>query len=149
MRTTVRILQGHVHRPLIRFLGKRHFPSSLFLFDISSFSLILPFVAPDSPHPHPAAPADIVTRFKEFQKRSNSSTPSSLSLATRQEASGSRSYQEFWEAPARFWKSSRIVEDVEMDAVLVSPNRSYIKNAVAVLRSLKCAEWRSISSVES
>ncbi|KAF8516681.1 hypothetical protein JB92DRAFT_3114099 [Gautieria morchelliformis] len=96
MWSTHRLLDGHVHKPLIRFLGKR-----------------LPSANPQLPHPHPLAPPDIASRFSS---KGHASHPTPKSPG--HPSAGSTSFKEFWEAPARFWAPSREVGPVEIEAVL-------------------------------
>lgn len=109
MRTTLRLFEGHVHKPLIRFLGKR-VPTSSKL----SLSGNIPISAKISerhiPHPHPAAPPDVASHFSEFRNKFSSSVQSSPSP---------QSFSEFWDAPSRFWAPSRAVDETEIEAVLV------------------------------
>jgi small subunit ribosomal protein YMR-31 len=109
MWATHRLLDAHVHRPLIRFLGKRLPSSRRTCSSLSARPLIFLFhLEPQPPHSHPLAPPDIASRFSS--KGHTSPHPSR----------GPTQFKEFWEAPARFWGPSRKVEDVEIEAVLVS-----------------------------
>ncbi|KAJ7115767.1 hypothetical protein C8R44DRAFT_628625 [Mycena epipterygia] len=93
MHATLRVLAARVHQPLIKFPGKRSWPST-----------------PATPHAHPAAPP-------EFQKR-YSDVAAGPSTETRKGSPGVIS--EFWEAPERFWRPRiRELEESEIDAVLV------------------------------
>ncbi|KAF9265516.1 hypothetical protein L218DRAFT_812712, partial [Marasmius fiardii PR-910] len=98
MHPTARILSARVHTPLIRFIGKRNFPSGS-----------------EAPHIHPAAPAELRNKnFSDFSTSSKfqASSPSSSS-------SSSKVFKEFWEAPERLWKPKvRELEEWEIDAVL-------------------------------
>ncbi|PPQ95498.1 hypothetical protein CVT26_008526 [Gymnopilus dilepis] len=90
---------ARVHTPLIRFLGKRTYPSS-----------------PDARHPHPAAPAEFKQRFSEFLNKMNSSGSSEAAS----KSSGPTVYTEFWEAPPKFWNyKARHLEEAEIEAVMV------------------------------
>ncbi|OJA18389.1 hypothetical protein AZE42_00724 [Rhizopogon vesiculosus] len=64
-------------------------------------------------HPHPAAPPEWQMSFADTAAPQSSSTaPSSLDHPV---------FMQFWEAPARFSNpSSRYLEQVEIDAILVS-----------------------------
>ncbi|KAJ7432637.1 hypothetical protein B0H11DRAFT_2124620 [Mycena galericulata] len=91
MHGTLRVLGARVHQPLIKFPGKRSWPST-------------------TPHAHPAAPP-------EFQKRF-SDAASSSSPEDGQRKTGTV-ISEFWEAPERFWRpKGRELEESEIDAVL-------------------------------
>jgi hypothetical protein len=84
--------------------------------------------APGAQNAHPAAPAELKQSFAEFLKRSRNSQTQTASTAPAVQNSNSRDaneenglvYQEFWEAPARYWKPRvhELSED-EIDAVLV------------------------------
>ncbi|KAJ6581310.1 hypothetical protein B0H19DRAFT_1114667 [Mycena capillaripes] len=90
MRGTLRVLA--THQPLIRFLGKRSWPSSQ-----------------STPHAHPAAPPEFQKRFSEVA--ANPSTE------TKGKTGGVVS--EYWQAPERFWRPRvRELEESEIDAVL-------------------------------
>jgi len=78
--------------------------------------------APDTPHPHPAAPLELKQRFSEFLAKMNSS-------ASTQSASSKSVgvYNEFWEAPSRFWKPRiRHLEEAEMNAIMVRVNNGIL-----------------------
>ncbi|KAJ7767477.1 hypothetical protein DFH07DRAFT_881054 [Mycena maculata] len=93
MHPTLRVLGARVHQPLIKFPGKRSWPST-----------------PATPHAHPAAPP-------EFQKRFSDVAAASPSGAGKGETGSVIS--EFWEAPERFWRPRvRELEESEIDAVL-------------------------------
>ncbi|KAF9003417.1 hypothetical protein BDQ17DRAFT_1425373 [Cyathus striatus] len=90
------------HQPLIRFIGKRVWSST-----------------PEAPHAHPAAPAELREHFGEFLKKIQSSSPSS-SQTTGPSSEGTKAvYNDFWEAPSRFWRPRvRELEDTEMEAIM-------------------------------
>jgi hypothetical protein len=69
------------------------------------------------PHPHPAAPAELKARFSELLSRRQASE----APPTSDKASTSSSvFNEFWEAPSRFWRPRmRELEQEEIDAVMV------------------------------
>ncbi|KAF7294451.1 hypothetical protein MKEN_01437600 [Mycena kentingensis (nom. inval.)] len=77
------------HHPLIKFLGKRTWPSG-----------------PTPAKGHPAAPP-------EFQKAFSAVTSGSPASASKSGGGGALS--EFWEAPRRFWH--RELEESEIDAI--------------------------------
>ncbi|RDB15488.1 hypothetical protein Hypma_004185 [Hypsizygus marmoreus] len=94
MHPSLRVCSARAHQPLIRFLGKRTYPST-----------------PSTPHAHPAAPAELKKRFEELFSTSEASGSAPVA------SSGSKVvFAEFWEAPERFWK--RDIEDSEIDAIL-------------------------------
>lgn len=80
-------------------------------------------IEPQPPHPHPAAPQDIVSRFNDILKirhHSEAALSHSKMKLKNEVSAGSTTYNEFWDAPSRFWAPSRTIEDVEIQAVLVS-----------------------------
>uniref|UniRef100_A0A8H7XX64 Uncharacterized protein n=1 Tax=Psilocybe cubensis TaxID=181762 RepID=A0A8H7XX64_PSICU len=93
MYPTLRCSSARAHTPLIKFLGKRTYPST-----------------PDAPHPHPAAPAELRQRIADFIAKHNSPQPT---------APSTNIYNDFWEAPSRFWKPRiRQIEEDEMNAIM-------------------------------
>jgi len=87
-----------VHRPLIRFLGKRSWPST-----------------PDAQHAHPAAPEELKKSFEEFLKKFQSSARTDGDRS----GSGAHVYQEYWEAPSKYWNNRvKTISEEEIDAVL-------------------------------
>ncbi|KAF5371976.1 hypothetical protein D9615_008044 [Tricholomella constricta] len=80
--------------PLIKFLGKRTYPST-----------------PSAPHAHPAAPAELKNRFDDFVKKFEASRESSLS-----NSKSNGVLKEFWDAPERLWRQD--IEEVEINAIL-------------------------------
>ncbi|EDR04864.1 uncharacterized protein LACBIDRAFT_294900 [Laccaria bicolor S238N-H82] len=102
MHPTVR---AQIHQPLIKFLGKRHWPSS-----------------PDVPHTHPAAPAELKERFTSFFLRPAESQAEGSSLTQDNKSV----FEDFWQAPTRYWKPRvREIEEKEMDAVMSGGASSY------------------------
>lgn len=93
MHSTIRVLSSRAHHPLIKFLGKRTYPS-----------------APSTPHAHPAAPVELKQRFADFVKKFESSE------AISEKSTDKAVFSEFWEAPERFWR--RDIEDAEITAIL-------------------------------
>lgn len=107
------LIRSRVHKPLIRFIGKRQWPSQ-------------------SPKPHPSAPAELKAAFSDFIKKfqsssatSSSSSPSSRPAPAPSPVTSSKSgageadvqtYHEFWQAPQRLWK--RDIDEAEIEAVL-------------------------------
>lgn len=80
---------ARVHQPLIKFVGKRSWPSN------------------EPAHAHPAAPKEYAKAFHQ-----DSSAPSET------KAGKSGAVAEFWEAPERFWRPRiRQLEDWEIDAI--------------------------------
>ncbi|KAG5643577.1 hypothetical protein DXG03_000630 [Asterophora parasitica] len=92
MHPTLRVAR----QPLIKFLGKRIYPST-----------------PSAPHPHPAAPAEIKSKFADFVKKVEASAASSSTVVQSNGA-----LKEFWEAPERLWRQD--IEQAEIDAILAS-----------------------------
>ncbi|ESK88043.1 hypothetical protein Moror_10784 [Moniliophthora roreri MCA 2997] len=92
MHPTVRIFSARAHTPLIRFLGKRTWSGS------------------ETPHAHPAAPAEL--QNKNYSEFSTSPASSSNSVPS----SSKNVFREFWEAPERLWKKE--IDEREIDAVL-------------------------------
>lgn len=96
MHPTVRLTIAH--RPLIRFLGKRSWPST-----------------PDVQHPHPAAPEELKKSFGEFLKKFQSP----MKAGGNELSSGTNVYQEYWEAPSKYWNSRvKTISEEEVDAIL-------------------------------
>ncbi|KAH7924842.1 hypothetical protein BV22DRAFT_1012464 [Leucogyrophana mollusca] len=96
MHPSLRVCSARAHRPLISFIGKRVWPSST-----------------GTSHPHPAAPP-------EFQKAFAAADDAASSTNQGPSSSSAEVFQEFWEAPARFWSPRhRQLEDAEVEAVLV------------------------------
>ncbi|KAJ6583179.1 hypothetical protein B0H10DRAFT_2097769 [Mycena sp. CBHHK59/15] len=94
MHASLRVLAARVHQPLIKFPGKRSWPST-----------------PDTPHAHPAAPP-------EFKKRYSDAAAAAPPAGTGK-GNASSTVLEFWEAPERFWRPRvRELEEGEIEAVL-------------------------------
>ncbi|KAF8164922.1 hypothetical protein B0H34DRAFT_647798 [Crassisporium funariophilum] len=99
---------ARAHQPLIKFLGKRTYPSN-----------------PDVPHAHPAAPTEFKQRFSEWVKsvRSPETAPEPVAKASPKadtNQSNVSHYDDYWEAPSRFWRPRvRYIEEDEMDAIMV------------------------------
>jgi len=105
MHPSLRCCSARAHTPLIKFLGKRSYPST-----------------PDVPHPHPAAPIEFKQRFSEFLAKMNSSTTSESAV----KPSSDTVFNDFWEAPPRFWKPKvRLLEEDEMNAIMSGGASSY------------------------
>ncbi|KAJ3712265.1 hypothetical protein C8R42DRAFT_687446 [Lentinula raphanica] len=101
MHPSVRIFAERVHTPLIRFLGKRSWPSK-------------------TPHAHPFAPSEFQNKnYTQFSKGASESGPSASSSSSSSGSKSNNAFQEFWEAPERFWKPRvHQLEEVEIDAIL-------------------------------
>ncbi|KIK59550.1 hypothetical protein GYMLUDRAFT_670773 [Collybiopsis luxurians FD-317 M1] len=99
MHPSLRILADRVHTPLIRFLGKRSWPSN-----------------PETPHAHPFAPSEYQSKnYAKFSSSSSSSSP----LNNKSANDNGNTFQEFWDAPERFWKPRvHELEEAEIDAIL-------------------------------
>ncbi|KAF5389824.1 hypothetical protein D9757_003588 [Collybiopsis confluens] len=93
MHPSVRIFAERVHTPLIRFLGKRSWPTN-----------------PGAPHAHPFAPSEYQTK-NYAQSQSNP--------VSKTKSSNVNVFQEFWDAPERFWKPRvHELDESEIDAIL-------------------------------
>jgi len=100
MYPSIRICSTRAHQPLIKFLGKRTWPTST-----------------EGPHPHPAAPAELKQRFSDFVGKSDLSSP--VMASSKELSNGSRLYNNFWEAPTRFWQPRvREIEEAELEAIM-------------------------------
>jgi len=97
MHPSIRTLSSRAHQPLIKFIGKRTYPRTR-----------------DTPQAHPAAPADVKTRFFAFLKKVEHSYGSHEGGPPA--SSSNNVLNEFWEAPERLWK--RDIEQAEIDAIL-------------------------------
>jgi len=96
MHTTMRLTA--THRPLIRFLGKRSWPS-----------------APNAQHAHPAAPEELKKSFGEFLKKFQAP----VKAGHNGPSSGAHVYKDYWEAPSKYWNSRvKTISEEEIDAVL-------------------------------
>ncbi|TFK81626.1 hypothetical protein K466DRAFT_557675 [Polyporus arcularius HHB13444] len=93
---------ANAHKPLIRFIGKRQWSAK-----------------PEEQHPHPFAPPELKQHFadflKKFQSSPKASTSGSTSSAKKSGSSNGLVYEEFWQAPARYWK--RELQDWEIELV--------------------------------
>jgi len=68
-------------------------------------------------HAHPAAPEELKRSFTDFLKKFQSTVRTN----GRGSSSGAHVYQEFWEAPSKYWNSRlKTISEEEVDAVLVS-----------------------------
>ncbi|KJA24484.1 hypothetical protein HYPSUDRAFT_38502 [Hypholoma sublateritium FD-334 SS-4] len=109
MHPSLRCCSARAHTPLIKFLGKRVYPSSS-----------------AARHPHPAAPAEFKEHFPQFLARMNSAESSTHTGSTSSLESGTAIYTEFWQAPPRFWKPRvRELEEDEMEAIMSGGASSY------------------------
>jgi len=103
---SLRCCSARAHTPLIKFIGKRVWPSQL-----------------EERLPHPAAPAELKGRFAEFLAKMNFSPAKSSS---GKGSSDVNVYREFWEAPTRFWRPRiRQLTDAEMDSIMSGGASSY------------------------
>jgi len=101
MRVSPRVLSTRAHKPLISFIGKRSWPST-----------------PEAQHAHPAAPTELKQSFDQFLKKFQN-PPQQAQSATSQLSSTPGAYEEFWEAPSRYWNPRvRQLSEEEIDAVL-------------------------------
>jgi len=102
MHPSVRCLTTRAHQPLIRFIGKRAYPSTR-----------------DVPYAHPAAPFELKQESvnKISKPQGSESTPTRVN---------SGYYHDLWDAPSRFWQPKvRQLEDAEMDAIMSGGASSY------------------------
>ncbi|KZT66989.1 hypothetical protein DAEQUDRAFT_674043 [Daedalea quercina L-15889] len=111
MRPTLRLCASVAQRqPLIHFTGKRQWKS-------------------EPPHPHPLATPDLKSAFIDSLRKAQASVSESSavgqkgssqsgSTASQQRKGGSEQvYQNFWEAPERYWKHD--LDEWEVDLVAV------------------------------
>ncbi|GLB33327.1 putative ribosomal protein S36, mitochondrial [Lyophyllum shimeji] len=109
MHPSLRVLSSRPHQPLIKFLGKRIYPSTL-----------------SKPHPHPQAPPEVVNRFSDFVAKSQATeaphahpqAPAEVKSnfpAKKHGPTGTTSMSEFWLAPERLWKQD--IEEAEIEAI--------------------------------
>ena len=67
-------------------------------------------------HAHPAAPEELKRSFTDFLKKFQSPVRTNGSGSS----SGAHVYQEYWEAPSKFWNSrAKMISEEEIDGVLV------------------------------
>jgi len=100
MRISSRVLSARAHTPLIHFLGKRTWPP-----------------IPEAQHVHPAAPPELRKSFDEFLKRFQG--PSREQSTPSKDHDLPLVYQEFWEAPKKYWKPrGRELSEEEIEVVL-------------------------------
>jgi len=103
MRPSLRLCSAaRVRQPLIHFVGKRQWPTT-----------------PEAQHAHPAAPPELKQAFsdflKKFQASAVSSSPAGSVKTSSSRKDGDQVFEEFWQAPARFWKHD--LEDWEIELV--------------------------------
>ncbi|KAF9242958.1 hypothetical protein BU15DRAFT_72613 [Melanogaster broomeanus] len=93
MYPSLRLSSARVHKPLINFIGKRTWPSSA-----------------GSSHPHPAAPPEYRKSFSDIVQQTLSTSKTS--------ANEQPVFQDFWDAPARFWRPKyRELAEFEIDVI--------------------------------
>ena len=116
MHPTVRLTVAH--RPLIRFLGKRSWPSGTHDPGLSVGRYETDrSTAPDAQHAHPAAPEQLKKSFGEFLKKFQSPAKAGDTGSS----SDAHIYKEYWDAPSKYWNSRvKAISEEEIDAVLVS-----------------------------
>ena len=72
-------------------------------------------------HAHPAAPEEFKKSFEEFLKKFQSPVKANGDRSS----SGAYVYQEYWEAPSKYWNSRmKTISEEEIDAVLVGVYQS-------------------------
>ncbi|KAF9224434.1 hypothetical protein BS17DRAFT_702618 [Gyrodon lividus] len=85
------LYSARAHKPLINFIGKRTWPSS---------------TGPS--HPHPAAPPEYRKTFSWIVQQAS----------IKSSVSEQPAFQNFWDAPARFWKPKyRELEEFEIEVI--------------------------------
>lgn len=68
-------------------------------------------------HAHPAAPEELKKSFADFLKKFQSPVRTN----GNESSPGVHTYQEYWEAPSKYWNSRvKKISEEEIDAVLVS-----------------------------
>lgn len=126
MHPTVRVLSSRVHQPLIRFLGKRKWPTGeqYIVFVLHNSSSM---TEPEPQHPHPSAPIQFRESFSDFLKKFESTASEGKGAQQQHQSKEAKSkskpgvYENFWEAPSRVWKPRvREISKDEMDAIIVS-----------------------------
>ena len=91
-------------------------------------------------HAHPAAPEELKKSFGEFLKKFQSPVRTNGNGSS----SGARVYQEYWEAPSRYWNSRvKKISEEEIDAVLVSVHHPHLFRAHS-----SCPERRSDTALD-
>jgi small subunit ribosomal protein YMR-31 len=90
--------------------------------------------APEQPHAHPAAPQNIKDAFPGFLKKFNASE-SGTSGGGSSKKEAATLYNEFWEAPSRYWVKN--MSEDEMEAITVSAYPQFLQPLLN-----PCAEWR-------
>ena len=110
------------HKPLISFIGKRQWLPGKFPTPPGVCFVFKTVTGPQPQRPHPAAPTQFKEAFSDFlEKYKNLSFPSTSS--SNEQSSGRPIFNEFWDAPEYLWQPKvRKLEDLEIDAVLVSRN---------------------------
>ncbi|KAF9446727.1 hypothetical protein P691DRAFT_672925 [Macrolepiota fuliginosa MF-IS2] len=101
---SLRAFAARSHQPLIRFIGRRQWPSGT-----------------EAPHPHPAAPVELREHFTDFVKNRQS-----LNTTVSEAKADGTSYAHFWEAPSKYWKPrGRELDESEMEAIMSGGASSY------------------------
>lgn len=105
-------------QPLIHFVGKRQWSALLYRCMRVQHSLIP--TESEQPHPHPLAAPDLKSVFTESLMKLQASTPqaSAAGSAPSQQAKGNtQAYENFWDAPERYWKHDLNEWEVELVSV--------------------------------
>ncbi|KAL9712409.1 hypothetical protein Ac2012v2_003647 [Leucoagaricus gongylophorus] len=103
---SLRLSTARSHQPLIRFIGKRQWPS-----------------ATEVPHPHPAASPEFREHFADFLKKQLDQASDPI---CRQRG---MTFRYSWEAPLCFWNPRvRELQDLEMEAIMTGGASSYGRN---------------------
>ncbi|KAF8841320.1 hypothetical protein BDN67DRAFT_877549, partial [Paxillus ammoniavirescens] len=91
MHPSLSLFSARAHKPLITFVGKRTWPSS---------------AGPS--HPHPAAPPEYRKTFSGIVQQTSG----------KSSAREKPMFQDFWDAPARFWRPKhRELEEFEIEVI--------------------------------
>ena len=110
-----RFFSGKAHQPLIKFVGKRTWPSGRHTHTCIYSGKKIHVAAREVPHAHPAAPSGL--------RPESVSSPSSESFTTHSRTV----FNPYWEAPGRLWYPTiRNLHDTEMDAIMVGSRTTLI-----------------------
>ena len=96
-----------------------------------AFSTNVALTEPEAPHPHPLATPDLKSAFTDSLRKAQASASESSAVSTQggshpsstpsQQAKGGNAqvYQNFWEAPERYWKHDLNDWEVELVSVRI------------------------------
>ncbi|KAH0839526.1 hypothetical protein J3R83DRAFT_384, partial [Lanmaoa asiatica] len=103
-------LSARAHKPLISFIGKRIWPSCVYILSVSTRLRTHSATALAPAHPHPAAPPEYRKTFSGILQQ----TPNNTRITEQP------SFRDFWDAPARFWRPKHHeLQEFEIDAIQV------------------------------